>query len=111
MKPDREAYLRRVSAPSGPWVQLSGAMLREVFAEVDALRAECAQLASALVRATPRASPGAVASSHESCATCDSRAECTVQSRNYAPRLACGRCMHEAMLTRDGRVPLLRGVK
>ena len=39
MKPDREAYLRRVSAPSGPWLQLSGAMLREVFAEVDALRA------------------------------------------------------------------------
>jgi len=38
MKPDREAYLRRVSAPSGPWVQLTGAMLREVFDEVDALR-------------------------------------------------------------------------
>jgi len=44
VKPDREAYLRRVSAPSGPWVQLTGAMLREVFAEVDALRAEIAGL-------------------------------------------------------------------
>jgi len=105
-----EAYLREVSATGQP-VRPNGAMLRAVFAEVDALRAECAQLASALVRATPRVSPGAVASSHESCATCDSRAECTVQSRNYAPRLACGRCMHEAMLTRDGRVPLLRGAK
>jgi len=44
MKPDREAYLREVSAPSGAWHRPTWVMLREVFAEVDALRAEIAAM-------------------------------------------------------------------
>jgi len=80
MKPGREAYLRRVSAPSGPWVQLTGAMLREVFDEVDALRAAI----SATV--VPRGLP--VIATCGDCMHADGMTTTTCHYVEDAPRLA-----------------------